>query len=149
MDNIGQLVIRLLKAHRTTIADRLSELNLYPGQDGLLYHLSRNDGLTMTELVEKLKIKHPTLFTMVERMESAGLIKKDKDKCDKRTSRVFLTNKGKKQVSELSQIWHDIEKQLLKGFNKEEINTTKTVLGKLINNLDDEQHKSLQSSIGV
>jgi DNA-binding MarR family transcriptional regulator len=138
MNNIGQLLIRLLKAHRRKIADRLSELNLYPGQDGLLYHLSQNDGLTMTELVEKLKIKHPTLFTMVDRMVTAGLIKKDKDKTDKRTSRIFLTSKGKKQVTELSKIWQDIEKQLLKGFSKEEINTAKTVLGKLINNLSND-----------
>lgn len=135
MDNIGQLLIWLQKSHRATIADRISTLGLYPGQDGLLYHLSQNDGLTMTELVEKLKIKHPTLFTMVDRMETAGLIKKDKDIADKRTSRIFLTNKGKMQVSELSQIWRGIEKKLLKGFSKEEINTAKTILGKLINNL--------------
>ena len=135
MNNIGSLLIKLLKAHRAMIADRLSEINLYPGQDGLLYHLSRNDGLTMTELVEKLKIKHPTLFTMVNRMEAAGLIKKDKDKTDKRASRIFLTKKGEKQISELSHIWQQIEKQLLKGFSKEETDTAKTVLGKLIKNL--------------
>jgi DNA-binding MarR family transcriptional regulator len=120
------------------LTDRLSTLNLYPGQDGLLYHLSQNDGLTMTELVEKLKIKHPTLFTMVSRMETAGLIKKDKDGTDKRTSRIFLTNKGKKHVSELSRIWQDIEKQVLKGFSKEEINTAKIVLSKLIYNLSND-----------
>lgn len=137
MDNMGQLLIILLKAHRTTLADKLSELNLYPGQDGLLYHLSQNNGLTMTELIEKLKIKHPTLFTMVDRMEAAGMIKKDKDKTDRRTSRIFLTNKGRKQVGKLSQVWQDMETQLLKGLNKDEIITAKTVLVKLINNLSD------------
>lgn len=133
---MGQLLIRLLKAHRTTLSVKLSELKLYPGQDGLLYHLSQNDGLTMTELIEKLKIRHPTLFTMVDRMETAGMIKKDKDKADKRTSRIFLTSKGRKQAGKLSQIWQDMEKQLSKGFSKEETNTAKTVLGKLINNLN-------------
>ncbi|MCB0644522.1 MAG: MarR family transcriptional regulator, partial [Phaeodactylibacter sp.] len=135
MDNIGQLLIGLTKAHRKTISDRLAVLDLYPGQDGLLYHLSKNDGLTMTELVEKLKIKHPTLFTMVTRMETAGLINKDKDKVDKRTSRIFLTNKGKTQIAALSQVWQDMEKQLLKGFSEAEISTAKSVLIKLTNNL--------------
>lgn len=135
MDNIGQLLIGLTKAHRKTISGRLAVLDLYPGQDGLLYHLSKNDGLTMTELVEKLKIKHPTLFTMVTRMETAGLIKKDKDKVDKRTSRIFLTNKGKTQIAALSQVWQDMEKQLLKGFSEAEISTAKSVLIKLTNNL--------------
>jgi len=135
MDSVGERLINLLKAHRTIIAERLSELNLYPGQDGLLYHLSQNDGLTMTELVEKLKIKHPTLFVMVDRMETTGLLKKNKDKIDKRTSRIFLTTKGKRQISELSRIWQSIEAQLLKGFSKEEISTVKTILGRLTNNL--------------
>lgn len=135
MNNIGQLLIGLLKAHRAAIADKLSELNLHPGQDGLIYHLSQNDGLTMTELAEKLNIKPPTLFTMVSRMEKAGLIRKDKDKIDKRSSRIFLTNKGKEQLTELSRIWEDIEKQLLKGFSKEKIHTAKTVLKELTNNL--------------
>lgn len=135
MDNIGQLLIRLLKAHRGTIAERLSELNLYPGQDGLLYHLSQNDGLTMTELVEKLKIRHPTLFTMVNRMEKAGLITKEKHKIDKRTSIIFLTSKGKKLVKDLSQVWQKIEMQILEGFTDEEINNIKMLLVKITNNL--------------
>jgi DNA-binding MarR family transcriptional regulator len=118
------------------ITNKLSELNLYPGQDGLLYHLSQNDGLTMSELVAKMKIKHPTLFTMVDRMEKAGMVKKGKDKTDKRTSRIFLTNKGKAQVLKLSQIWQDMERQLLNGFSKEETITAKTIIGKLVNNLN-------------
>lgn len=138
MDNIAQLLIRLLKAHRAVISERLAPLNLYPGQDGLLYQLSQNNGLTMTELVEKLQIKHPTLFTMVNRMETVGLIIKEKDKIDKRTSRIFLTNEGKKQISELSRVWQDLEKQLSKGFNEEEMTTVKTILHHLIKNLNDD-----------
>lgn len=135
MDSIGQLLIRLQKAHRTAMAQRLSALDLYPGQDGLLYHLSQDDGLTMTALVEKLQITHPTLFNMVVRMETMGLIKKAKDKADKRASRIFLTPKGKKRVSALSGIWPDIEKQLLKGFSRKEADAAKVMLGRFIHNL--------------
>jgi DNA-binding MarR family transcriptional regulator len=135
MEYIGQLLIKLHKAHRATIASRLVILNMYPGQEGLLYYLSQNDGLTMSELVEKLEIKHPTLFTMIDRMAKAGLIKKDKDKTDKRTSRIFLTNLGKQQLKELSKIWLDIEALLAKDFNEEEKTILKTGINKLINNL--------------
>jgi DNA-binding MarR family transcriptional regulator len=135
MDNIGQLLIRLHKSHRSSIADKLSVLDLYPGQDGLLYHLSKNDGLTMSEMVDLLQIKHPTLFIMVDRMEIAGLIRKDKDKTDKRTSRIFLTGKGQKHAAQLYKIWQDLEKQLLKGFTDEEKIMTIKTLNKLVNNL--------------
>jgi DNA-binding MarR family transcriptional regulator len=138
MENIGQLLIALHKAHRTSIAHKLKILNLYPGQDGLLYHLSQNDGLTMSELVEKLQIRHPTLFIMVNRMEKSGIIQKDKDTTDKRTSRVFLTAKGQEQVSQLSRIWSGIENQLLKDFSQTETTQVKSILNKLINNLTSE-----------
>jgi len=86
-------------------------------------------------MVDLLQIKHPTLFIMVDRMEIAGLIRKDKDKTDKRTSRIFLTGKGQKHAAQLYKIWQDLEKQLLKGFTDEEKIMTIKTLNKLVNNL--------------
>lgn len=138
MESIGQLLILLQKAHRKAIAERLTALQLYPGQDGLLYHLSRNDGQTMSDLVERMGIRHPTLFTMVNRMETAGLIRKEKDGNDRRASRIFLTAKGRKQLAQLAQIWQEIEKRLTKGMHAEERNATKAALARLIDNLGQE-----------
>lgn len=136
MGKIGQLLIILLKAHRTTLAEKLSKLDLYPGQDGLIYHLAKHDGLTMSDLSEKLGIRLPTLFTMVDRMEATGTVRKDKDKADKRTSRIFLTSKGEKLAGALLQIWLEMEDQLAAGFTEEERAMTTEVLNKLIRNLN-------------
>lgn len=76
MDNIGAELIKLFKSHRTFLSSKLAEINLYQGQEGLLYHLSINDGQTMKELIEQLQIQHPTLFKMTERMTKEGLLKK-------------------------------------------------------------------------
>lgn len=135
MEFIGQLLIRLHKIHRATIARRIGALNLYPGQEGLLYYLSQEDGLTMSELVDKLEIKHPTVFTMIDRMERAGLVTKSKDETDKRTSRVYLTDLGKQQLKELSKIWLSIERLLEKDFTEEEKKTARVVLTKITHNL--------------
>ena len=136
MDSVGGLLIRLTKLHRALISTRLATINLYPSQDGLLYHLSINDGLTMSDLVEKMKIKHPTLFTMTQRMEVSGLIKKGKDKTDKRTSRIYLTSLGRSKITELSQVWRTIEEQLVKDFTEQEKNEAKSILSKLLINLE-------------
>ena len=140
MDNIGQLLIRLLKLHRKAIATKLSPLKLFPGQDGLLYHLSKNDGLTMTELIEKLKIKHPTLFSMTKRMEAEGFIYKQKDKSDKRTSRIFLTDKGREITGELTQKWFEIEAQLSRDLSESEKKQAIDLLNKLIKNLSNSDY---------
>jgi len=138
MDNIGSLLLKTCKAHRGLIARRLDNIGLYPGQDGLIYHLSANDGLTMSELVTKMKIKHPTLFAMVNRMVKAGIIKKTKDKIDKRTSRIYLTAKGRKLVAQLSRIWQEIETQLLGGMDKDEKYYAMMILKKIIHNSDED-----------
>jgi len=136
MDNIGKELIKLFKSHRNFLAAKLSEIDLFPGQDGLLYHLSVNDGQTMSELVEKLKIQHATLFTMVERMAKSNLVKKGKHETDKRTSRIFLTKKGKNTIGKLSVIWRETENQLLKNFSAEEKKTLVNLLTKINNNLN-------------
>ena len=136
--SIGALLLQLQKAHRQNMAGQLSALNLYPGQDGLLYHLSQNDGLTMSQLVAKMQIKHPTLFTMVNRMEAGGLIKKEKNSTDQRSSRIFLTEKGNTVLKELSQLWRDREQTLWKDFSEEEKTNTTQLISKLIHNLNHE-----------
>ncbi|HEX2936636.1 MAG TPA: MarR family transcriptional regulator [Bacteroidales bacterium] len=138
MEYIGQILVKVLKAHRKTMAKGFSKLNLYPGQEGLLYYLSLTDGQTMTELREKLEIKLPTLFIMIDRMEKSGWITKAKDEKNKRVSRVFLTNQGREQLSKLSKVWLEIEAQLGNDFDEEEKVQLKVLLHKLLKNLQAE-----------
>ncbi len=135
MEYIGQLLIKLHKVHRAAIGKRLVALNMYPGQEGLLYYLSQKNGLTMSELVEKLEIKHSTVFTMIDRMAGAGLLTKIKDKTDKRTSRVYLTERGEQQLKKPSVTWLSIEKQLQNNFTEGQQAEVKAILEKLIKNL--------------
>ena len=98
MENVGKELIKLFKTHRSFLNEKLASIGLYAGQEGLLFHLSQNDGLTMSQLTEKMSIQHATLFTMVERMAKNDLIVKRKDEEDKRTSRILLTSNGRKKL---------------------------------------------------
>jgi DNA-binding MarR family transcriptional regulator len=120
MESIQAVLIQLIKSHRALLSARLSEIGLFPGQDGLIYHLSVSNGQTMSDLAEKLGIQPATLFTMVERMTKSGWVEKEKDPDDKRTSRIYLTPKGKKKVGQLSVVWQENEALLSAGFRKEE-----------------------------
>lgn len=113
------------------MAGRLSRIGLFPGQDGLLYHLSQNDGQTMSALVEKMQIRHPTLFTMVGRMEKAGWVKKEKSPEDKRASPIYLNPQGRSKLAELTTVWQEIEGQVRYGLQAEEVEATLAVLKKL------------------
>lgn len=135
MDNVGKALIQLFKAHRSFLSERLATIELYSGQEGLLYHLSLNDGLTMSELTEKMRIQHATLFNMVERMAKNNLVVKHKDKKDRRTSRIFLTPNGKKKLERLSTIWIETEQQIIQGLTKSEIKNFVEIATKINKNL--------------
>lgn len=134
--NIGKELIATFKNHRAILSQELSKINLYAGQEGLLYYLSNADGQTMSELVEKMNIQHPTLFSMVERMKKSDLIKKEKDVHDKRISKIYLTDRGKSKLEELSKIWKNLEKKLLIDFNENEKKELNKYLKKINNNLN-------------
>lgn len=136
MDSIGKELISLCKAHRNFLAARLARMDLFPGQDGLLYHLSINDGQTMSELVEKMGIQHATLFNMIERMARNDLVKKDKDAADGRTSRIYLTRQGMKLSEQLSQVWKEIEMQLRQNLSAKEANSFILIAKKISANLN-------------
>ncbi|MAM34951.1 MAG: transcriptional regulator [Micavibrio sp.] len=136
MENVGKELIKLFKTHRSFLNEKLASIGLYAGQEGLLFHLSQNDGLTMSQLTEKMSIQHATLFTMVERMAKNDLIVKRKDEEDKRTSRILLTSNGRKKLERLSTIWLETEKQIIKGLTQSEIKTFIELTIKINNNLN-------------
>jgi DNA-binding MarR family transcriptional regulator len=135
MDSLGKTLINLFKQHRALLTRKLAVIGLFPGQDGLLYHLSVADGQTMSSLVEKMQIQHATLFNMVERMVKAGLLKKVKDPADGRASLIYLTEKGRGKLAELSIIWKDTDSQLSAGLSESEKKTLVKTLHKLGTNI--------------
>ena len=137
MEHLGKALIDLFKQHRALLTKRLSVIGLFPGQDGLLFHLSTADGQTMSALVEKMQIQHATLFNMVERMVKAGLLKKVKDNTDLRTSIIYLTDKGRSKITELRVVWKEMESLLSAGISATERKTLIDLFKKLNTNISE------------
>lgn len=53
---------------------------------------------TMKELAERLAIRPPSATTLVKSMEASGLLKRIRDRKDRRSVRLQLTPKGKKAL---------------------------------------------------
>ena len=91
----GYLLARACKAHRGSVGAVLAEVGLHVGQEMVLLHLWRQDGLTPSELAERLGVEPPTVTNMLSRMEKAGLLERCRDTGDARCTRVYLTEKGR------------------------------------------------------
>jgi DNA-binding MarR family transcriptional regulator len=119
-DTVGYEFIRAAKAYRNRAREELSELGLHVGQEMLLLQLWEEDGLSHSELADRLNVELPAISKMVNRMESAGWIECRSDPADSRVSRVFLTNEGRALQEPVENIWRQTEMQMLDGLSTEE-----------------------------
>ncbi|SDJ95697.1 MarR family winged helix-turn-helix transcriptional regulator [Nonomuraea jiangxiensis] len=111
-DTLLYQLVRWAKAHRTKIADELAGLGLYIGQEQLLAQLWSKDGLSQSELVDRLCVEPPTVTKMLQRMERAGLVRRAADPANARISRVYLSDRGRELQAPVERLWADSERRL-------------------------------------
>lgn len=112
-DALGWELALLLKAHRGLAAARLAKLGLHVGQDVFLSMLWAEDGLTHTQLAARLQVEHATVSKMIERLERAELVRRERDPHDGRVSRAFLTDAGRAVRAEVEACWAELDDRMI------------------------------------
>lgn len=135
LDTTTYLMVRIAKAQRGLVSSALAKMNLHIGQERLLMELWQQDGLTQTELCERLCIEPPTLTKMLSRLEKTELLEKRKDTEDARISRIFLTQKGYSLQEPITQLWLDLETTILAELSLEERLLFRRLLMQIYRNL--------------
>jgi MarR family transcriptional regulator for hemolysin len=80
---------------------RLGSIGAWPGQIPILLWLLEKDGMIQKELVQLASIEQPSVAEHLDRMEREGLLFRQQAADDKRTYRIFLTDKAKAMSGEL------------------------------------------------
>jgi len=86
---------RAMMLHRRLLMSTFAEERIHPAQAGCLQALAHRDGIGQSELAEMLHVSRPTVTTMLQRMESGGVIERRPDPVDSRITRVYLTDEGR------------------------------------------------------
>lgn len=113
----------------------LRQLDLHIGQDQLLCRLRKEDGITQSQLCERLNCEPPTVANMVKTLESYGLIHRKRDPLDARVNRVYLTPEGQDIIAPIEKVWRRQQDQLLDGMSSEELHLLKKLLTKMAGNI--------------
>ena len=130
------LMVRVAKAQRGLVSAALTGMNLHIGQERLLMELWQQDGLTQTELAERLCIEPPTLTKMLSRLEKTELVEKRKDIEDARICRIFLTEKGYSLQQPITDFWLNLEETVLANLSLEERLLFRRLLMQIYDNLE-------------
>lgn len=104
--------------------------------DLAIYHIAQEKELNQKDLVIKLNITPASVSSIVNQMESQGLIERVQDEKDGRRFILSLTEKGQNMVSSVVDAWTKIQEETTKGFTENEKATLFQLLKKLENNLD-------------
>lgn len=86
---------RAMMLHRRLLMASFPEEPIHPAQAGCLQALAHRDGMGQSDLAEMLHVSRPSVTTMLQRMETAGLIERRADEADSRITRVYITGEGR------------------------------------------------------
>ena len=120
---------------RTALAQRLLDQGLYAGQDKIMLALDRENGLTPSQLAEKLGVLTPTITKTINRLAAQGFLEKRASDTDARRAHVYLTESGAEAIRAIERSVRKTEKQALKTFDKKDQKALARLLARIEANL--------------
>jgi MarR family transcriptional regulator, organic hydroperoxide resistance regulator len=101
---------RTLHLQRQLALKILPEKSLHPAQARCLWTISANDGISQRDLAGMLHLSKPTVTTMLQRLEKAGLVERHTDADDQRLMRILLTEEGRKLGARMCEFHRELIK---------------------------------------
>ena len=116
--SLGYLLTRAARTMKRTLDAKLAKWNLTATQFTVLSRLWEEDGISFTELGERLDFDNPTLTGIIDRMERDGLVERQRDGQDRRVIRVHVTAKGISLRDEIGLYAADVDSAALDGLTE-------------------------------
>lgn len=130
------LLTQFCQAYRTLSDDLMDQIGMHRAQAGLVCRLFDQDGSTQSEIASQLGVQGATVTNMLQRMEEAGLVTRERDPEDNRLVRVYLTDEGRKKEHLINEQFSKVEAAIFAGFSAEERATLRSLLGRMLRNMD-------------
>ena len=135
-EQIKDFIQLLLYAYRETFSDPkeiLKKNSFGAAHQRTLYLVERNQGISVNEILFKLKITKQSLNRVLRDLKSSKIIKQIKDEKDSRRKLLFLDENGKKFYKVIFQKQKERIVNALKNSDPESVINFKKVLKKIIN----------------
>ncbi len=132
---LGFLIHDVSRLRRSAFDRCLKPLNVTRSQWWVLAYLSREDGMTQSQLAEELDLGKVAVGGLIDRLEKAGLVRRAADATDRRVNRVFLEAKSKQLVNKMRKVSHRMNGKILEGLADEQLERAASTLDAMKRNL--------------
>ncbi|WP_167854970.1 MarR family winged helix-turn-helix transcriptional regulator [Mangrovimicrobium sediminis] len=132
---LGFVIHDCARLRRIVIDQYFAPLNVTRSQAWVLAHLSPDDGLPQSALAEQMGLGKVALGGLVDRVEANGMVERRPDPKDRRVKRVYLTDEGRKVVTEMRKRTLEASVGILDEVSMKDLRTTVTTMNKIKHNL--------------
>ena len=135
-DDLKQYIEKIFLGYRETVSDARKVLNKYSlgiAHNKVIHLISLYKGITISDLLKKLKVTKQSLNRVLKDLINLKAIKYEKDQIDTRIKHVYLTDEGEKLFNEIFSVQ---KKRIYKAFLDSEASDVVSfdkVLKKIIN----------------
>jgi DNA-binding MarR family transcriptional regulator len=138
-----RLVFLMHRAHRALTARAnavaISELGVSSAQLAMLYHVAKHAGCTMSDVADVLDLNKSAASGMVQRLERAGLLRREPDPRDGRASRLTVTEKGEAKRVQSLPLVRRLSSELTANFSAEEVDVIHRFLNLIVDRYTNEE----------
>jgi DNA-binding MarR family transcriptional regulator len=109
---LGRRLYLAQRAQHDLLDARLSKRGASLWNWVLLRSAAEHDGASQRELAAGMMIEPPTLVRHLDKLATDGLVERRRDEHDRRVTRVFVTEAGRRRLAELHEVVMEIDGEL-------------------------------------
>jgi len=136
--SLGFLLHDVARLSRRNMDRRIRPLGLTQTQWRVLIRLSITPGLRQIELADLMELQPISVARLIDRMESAGLVKRHPAPSDRRAFNLHLTEKAQPMLQKLQSYAEETSAQALKNISLEDRKHFFETLAKIRLNIKEE-----------
>ena len=135
MEDLPFEIAETAHALRKAFDRRASSLGVTRAQWKVLFRLTRYPGLRQVELADMLDVEPITLCRIVDRLEEAELVERQRDPEDRRAWRLQVTDKAKPLVERLKSLGSELVGEAFADIDRSELDQVRGVLARVRENV--------------
>lgn len=134
-ENFSFLIGDTVRLMRKRFAVRARNVNLTSAQWRVLSYVLRRPGINQATLADFLDVEPITLTRLLDRMETAGIVRREIDPNDRRARNIYMTDQAEPLMEELRAINVIFQRDIFAGISDQDMNTARAVISAIRNNL--------------
>jgi DNA-binding MarR family transcriptional regulator len=132
---ISSLIPSVAKAHRRLAGSLLKDVGLAAGQEFVLMLLWGESPQAQADLTRRLSVEPPTTAKALARLETLGLVSRERKTSDRRVVLVSLTDRGRALEAPVLEAWEALEELTTAVLTRDEQLQLRTLLTRLDDSL--------------